>query len=135
MIGILVVTHGNLGRAFVESSELIIGKQTGINALGLFQGDSIEEFKNTVKENILQLDEGEGVLVLVDIFGGSPSNVTLFNKREIGDKVDFRCITGVNMPIFLEACMMRNLLEFDDLVEHCFSLGTDGIRKINLEDF
>jgi mannose PTS system EIIA component len=130
MIGILVVTHGNLGRAFIESSELIIGKQPGVNALGLFQGDSIEEFNNTVRDNILQMDEGQGVLVLVDIFGGSPSNVTLFNKKEIGDKVNFKCITGINMTIFLEACMMRDMLEFDELVQHIFSLGRDGIRNI-----
>lgn len=130
MIGILLITHGNLGREFIKSSELIIGKQSGVSALGLFHGDSIEEFNNTVKDNILKMDQGKGVLVLVDIFGGSPSNVTFLNLKEIGGKVNFKYITGVNMPMFLEACMMRGLLELDELADHCCSMAKDGIKNI-----
>jgi len=129
MIGILLITHGDLGKEFIKSSELIIGKQQSVSALGLFHGDSIDEFNNTVKNNIVKMDEGQGVLVLVDIFGGSPSNVTFLNLKEIGDKVNFKCITGVNMPMFLEACMMRSMLGIDELAEHCFALSKEGIRK------
>lgn len=129
MIGIIIVTHGDFGKYIIESAELIAGKQSNIMSLGLKHGDSVEELKNTLKENIIKMDEGDGVLVFVDLFGGSPSNVTLMNMKE----VRFKSITGLNMPMLLEAITSRNGCSIEELADRCADIGRSGIRELHKE--
>ena len=78
MIGVLLVTHGNFSEAIIKSMELVFGRQEKLEALTLNHGDDVEELTRQVKERAKELDDGEGVLVLVDLLGGSPCNVTAF---------------------------------------------------------
>lgn len=71
MINILVVTHGNFGNELIKSAEMIAGKQENIESLGLFVEDDFDMFKSKVKNKIKELENEEGVLVLVDMFGDS----------------------------------------------------------------
>lgn len=129
MIGILIVTHGNFGEEILKSAELIVGKQKRILTLGLNHGDSIENFIINVKSNIENLNEGDGVLVFADLFGASPYNAAAFSAKNMSEK-DFRCITGVNLPMLLEALTMRSEYELNSLVEICISEGKSGIKEL-----
>lgn len=129
MIGMLLVTHGKFSEEILKSAELIVGKQEKILTLGLQHGDSIEELGDKVKESIKLLESGQGVLVLVDLFGGSPYNVVALNSNKIGN-AKIRCISGVNLPMLLEAITMRESYELDDLTEHCMEGGAIGIKEL-----
>ncbi|ADL08634.1 PTS sugar transporter subunit IIA [Thermosediminibacter oceani] len=130
MIGILIVSHGNLGKELLKSAELIVGNQERTMALGLFPGDNIEEFKNNILETIKMLDEGDGVLIFIDFYGGSPSNVTIIGSRDLEDNLKVEYITGVNMPMIIEALTMRKNYNLSMLKEHCIEKGHCGIKDL-----
>ena len=94
MIGVLLVTHGNFSEAIIKSMELVFGRQEKLEALTLNHGDDVEELTRQVKERAKELDDGEGVLVLVDLLGGSPCNVTASCLKQEG----LECVTGLNLP-------------------------------------
>ncbi|MFZ7130868.1 MAG: PTS sugar transporter subunit IIA [Eubacteriales bacterium] len=124
MIGIVIVTHGKFGKAMIESAELIIGRQKNIIGLGLEHDDSVELLQEEIKKCIDQVDTGKGVLVFTDVFGGSPANITLKCMKE---RNNFRGITGVNMPMLLEALSQRGSLELEELTKRCIKTGTTGV--------
>ena len=126
MIGIVIVTHGKFGAELLKSAELIIGKQKNVVTLGLEHGDSIEDLQKQVKTAIEQLDEGDGVLVLTDLFGGSPSNVAATNMEHL----NFYSLTGVNLPLLIEALSMRKCVCIDELVNCSYKAGYEGIKNI-----
>ncbi|SFD21500.1 PTS sugar transporter subunit IIA [Clostridium uliginosum] len=129
MKGILLVTHGKFADEILKSAELIVGKQEKVLTLGLQHGDSIEVLGEKVVESIESLQSDNGVLVLVDLLGGSPYNVVALNSSKIS-KGKVRCITGVNLPMLLEAITMRECYELDELTEHCMEVGTTGIKEL-----
>ncbi|MBN7573502.1 PTS mannose transporter subunit IIAB [Clostridium sp. 2-1] len=129
MIGILLVTHGKFSEEILKSAELIVGKQDKILTLGLEHGDSIEVLGDKVRESIKLLDNGEGVLVLADLLGGSPYNVVALNSNKISN-IKFKCITGVNLPMLLEAITMRESYELDELTAHCMEAGVMGVKEL-----
>lgn len=130
MIGILIVTHGNLGKELLKSAEFIVGKQERTVALGLFPGDNVEEFKNSISKTIKMLDEGDGVLVFIDFYGGSPSNATIIGSRDIKNNPKVEYITGVNMPMIIEALTMRKIYNLSSLKERCIERGLEGIKDL-----
>ena len=75
MTGILIATHGDFAAGILSAVELIAGKQEKVETIGLHHEDGIEEFEERVNKALDDLDEGDGVLVFVDILGGTPSNV------------------------------------------------------------
>lgn len=129
LIGILIVTHGEFGKELLKSSELILGKQENVLCLGLNEGDDVLKLKDKVKKSIEKLDDGEGVLVLTDMFGGSPSNVTAANLREL----DFKYLTGVNLPMLIESLTSRQNCSLKELADKSFKTAIDGIKNISKE--
>ena len=126
VVGILLVTHGNLGRELLNTCELIMGKQQNVITLSLKYGDSVEKLRQDVKRSIQVLNHGRGVLVLTDLFGGSPSNVVAHNMREL----DFKCLSGVNLPMLIEAFNFRDSCNLDELIEKTYKAGSDGIKNL-----
>ena len=103
MVGLLVVTHGRFSRELIKSIELIIGHQKTVEALTLEEGDDVNKLREEVEKKTEELDQGEGVLVLVDLLGGSPWNVSsICTKKEAVE-----CVAGLNMPMLLEAIESR----------------------------
>lgn len=129
MVGILIVTHGNFGTELLKSAELIIGKQENVETLGLNLGDNVQELYNAVGEAIQRLDNGEGVLVLTDLFGGSPTNVTAGNMN----KYKFESVSGVNLPMLIEALDSRNIMPLNNLLAKAIQSGIEGIKNIRKE--
>ncbi|SDC94313.1 PTS system, mannose-specific IIA component [Paenibacillus sp. UNCCL117] len=126
MIGVLVITHGSFGEELLKSAELIVGPFEQAEALTLHHGDDVQELRQRVSERIRALDQGEGSLVLVDLFGGSPSNITAANMRES----DFQCLTGVNMAMLVEALEFREECGLLELAQRCREAGREGIRDL-----
>ena len=127
MVGILIVTHGNLGIEIIKSAELIMGKQEKIKALALNHGDNVEKLKEEIHENIKELDDGSGVIVATDFFGGSPTNATLFNMRDL----EFEAVTGINLPMLLELLCQRAEMSLEDLAKKTIDSGIEGIKSLN----
>ena len=129
MIGILIITHGDFADGIINSVEVILGKQENTRALGLYPGDSIDDFKEKVLHSIEQLSLKGDVLIFTDLFGASPYNAVALNKNNAKD-IEFRCITGVNLPMLLEAFSSRTCLSINDIVEKCMKIGRDGIKEL-----
>ena len=132
MINILVVTHGNFGNELIKSAEMIAGKQENIEALGVFVEDDFDMFKSKVKNKIKELENEEGVLVLTDMFGGTPSNASFANLNNL----DFECVTGLNLPMMLEVLINRDIKTLKELVNIAVDVKKNSIfnlREIVLE--
>lgn len=123
MVGIIVVTHGIFGKELIHSLELIIGKQGGVEALTLVEGDDVQQLKKEVKRKTEELDQGDGVLVLVDLMGGSPWNVSSVHIQS--EQVE--CLSGINMPMLLEAVEGRATSGLQQLKEACIRAAKEGV--------
>lgn len=128
MIGIIVVTHGEFSKEIIKSCELIAGPAEKVSALTLNRNDNIENLNNKFLKKLDELDDGDGVLVLTDLLGGSPSNVASVNLKK-GCK--YQALTGLNLPMLLEAIINREEKELEELAELCKNAGTSGINHIN----
>jgi len=122
MIGVLIITHGNVGDELIKAAELIKGPSNVLMHVSVDQSKGVEFLKKEISSAIKKLDKGQGVLILTDLFGGTPSNLSLsFLKR---DKVEV--VTGVNLPMLLKVSDIRQ----DDMTLRDFAaFVTDYGRK------
>lgn len=133
MVGVLISTHGELSKGLVDSIKLIMGEQSNLDTMGLVHGKDINEFGNEFVEKVKALDEGQGVIVLVDLYAASPYNQAVMKKNEL-DGIAYRVVTGVNLPMALELLAMRNEdSTADDLWEVCLNAGKEGIKEFDQE--
>ena len=138
MAAIVVGSHGNFSRELINSAELISGKQSNIGCVTFNAGESADDLVGKYEEVISELDCTEGVLFIVDLFGGSPYNAA--SRIAIRDeKMDI--VTGINLPIALEIFGMHNFSSVEELVK--IALGSvvetvksfkDTMKKIEVED-
>lgn len=103
MIGVVIVTHGNLATEFKKVAELIIGEQEQLIAVALDPAESMESMKKRIGDAIAASETGTGVLVLTDMFGGTPSNLSLPFHKE--GKVEV--VMGLNLPMLLKIASGR----------------------------
>jgi PTS system mannose-specific IIA component len=103
MIGVVVCTHGPLAGALVETANLIVGDYPNITPVGLKSGDAPEDVMNRIRDAIAEVNAGAGVLILCDMFGGTPSNLSL---SFLGDDVEV--VTGVSLPMLLKLYTSRD---------------------------
>jgi len=103
MVGIVVVAHGRLAEALIETAEMIVGKIEGIKACSFCQGSDVEKLRKMLKTSIKDVNTGDGVIILTDMFGGTPSNISLAFLEE-----NLEVITGVNLPMLLNALTKRD---------------------------
>ena len=119
MIGILLVTHANLGNALIETLEFISGKkETNIAAVSINIQEDPESLRKKIKKAIQEVKTDNGIVILTDMFGGTPSNLS-YSFLEEG-QVDV--ISGVNLPILFKAVNSRSKMNMEALtsvlVEH-----------------
>ncbi|MDZ4163915.1 MAG: PTS sugar transporter subunit IIA [Smithellaceae bacterium] len=125
MIGALIVTHGNLGSEMLKAAEMIKGEVKSCIPLSIDQTKSVEEINKDVMSAIKKLDRGQGVLILTDLFGGTPSNISLSYLKE--GRVDV--ITGVNLPMLLKFFDLREKMTIKELA---ISIADYGRKNIYL---
>jgi mannose PTS system EIIA component len=117
MIGALITTHGNLGNELIKAAELIKGPLSDILHVSVDQTKNVEDIKKEISNAIKKLDKGKGVLILTDLFGGTPSNISLSFMKE--GKVEV--LTGVNLSMVLKLSEVKEdmtLRDFACLIKH-----------------
>ena len=97
MIGLVLVTHGRLAVEFITALEHVVGPQTGIEGVCIDADDDMEQRRGEIAEAIARVNEGEGVIILTDLFGGTPSNLAISLMKDTGIEV----IAGVNLPMLI----------------------------------
>jgi mannose PTS system EIIA component len=98
MVGVLVVTHGKLAQELLETTRIIVGKNSDhLIPISVGWNDDMADVQKTITAAIAKADQGDGVLILTDMFGGTPSNISL---SFLSDKVEI--ITGVNLPMLIK---------------------------------
>ncbi|MGV8059732.1 MAG: PTS sugar transporter subunit IIA [Smithellaceae bacterium] len=125
MIGVLITTHGNLGNELIKATELIKGSLTGVLHISTDQTKGVEDLKKEIGNAIKKLDKGKGVLILTDLFGGTPSNISLSFLKE--GKVEV--VTGVNLPMMLKLSDVKDEMS---LSEYACMIKEYGKKNISL---
>jgi PTS system mannose-specific IIA component len=123
MIGVLITTHGNLGSEFMKVAEMIKGTLKSVMHISMDQTKGMEELKKEITAAIKKLDQGQGVLILTDLFGGTPSNLSLSLLKE--GKVEV--VTGVNLPMLLKLTDIRETMNLQDFAIHIRDYGRKNI--------
>ena len=127
MIGIVIVTHGRLAEALIEAAEIIIGSRPeSTESVSIDLNESAEKLRAKIAKGIKAVDVQEGVLILTDMFGGTPSNLS-YSFLEEGH---IEVISGVNLPILIQAVSLRN--KDIELGQLAADLETFGKKSISL---
>lgn len=124
MKGLIVATHSNLAQELLNACEMIIGPLTNARAVGVRREEGVEAIRETLASAIREVGEAdEGVLIMTDMFGGTPANISL-SFLEIG-KVEV--LTGVNLPMVLKFFNSRQTMSLSDLASLLKAYGQQGI--------
>ena len=123
MIGALVVTHGHLGQELVAAAEMIVGEISHIKAVSIGWHDDVNDAHNDIERHIAEVESGSGVLILTDMFGGTPSNIAL-SFHDPG-KVDV--LTGVNLPMIIKIASQKEGDTLDSLARVVRDQGRSSI--------
>jgi PTS system mannose-specific IIA component len=125
MIGLILVTHGGLAEEFVAATEHVVGPQTNMQAISIGPDDDIEQRRRDIVAAVEAVDAGAGVILLTDMFGGTPSNlaISIMNQGKV------EIIAGVNLPMLIKLASVR---ETESLEEAVASAQEAGRKYINV---
>jgi PTS system mannose-specific IIA component len=123
MIGALVVTHGHLGQELVAAAEMIVGEISHIRAVSIGWHDDVNDARKDIEGRITEVENGKGVLLLTDMFGGTPSNIA-FSLHDPG-KIDV--VTGVNLPMIIKIAGQKEGDTLDSLARIVRDQGRSSI--------
>ncbi|HEX7076121.1 MAG TPA: PTS sugar transporter subunit IIA [Hyphomicrobiaceae bacterium] len=121
MIGLLIVTHGGLAGEFRAALEHVVGPQEQIETISIGPDDDMEARRQEILTAARRLDTGEGVILLTDMFGGTPSNLSI----SILDEANVEVIAGVNLPMLVRLARVRS----DTPIEKAVDLAKEAGRK------
>ncbi|RLA85969.1 MAG: PTS fructose transporter subunit IIA [Deltaproteobacteria bacterium] len=124
MIGVLVVSHCGIADELLLAVEQITGEVEGVESISIDITEPPEVIRERIKRGIKNVDRGKGVLILTDMFGGTPSNVSLsFLER---GKVEV--VTGVNLPMLLKVVSLREEMPLEELATYIANYGKNNIN-------
>jgi len=103
MIGMVLVTHGRLAAEFIAALEHVVGPQRSIAAVCIGPEDDMEKRRQDILRSVEEVGDGDGVVLLTDMFGGTPSNLAI----SIMDKAKVEVIAGVNLPMLIKLASLR----------------------------
>ncbi|MCG8504901.1 MAG: PTS sugar transporter subunit IIA [Sphingomonadales bacterium] len=124
MIGMVLVTHGRLAEEFVAATEHVVGEQEALRAICIGPDDDMERRRADIIEAVNQVDQGEGVVVLTDMFGGTPSNLAI----SVMEKGKIEVIAGINLPMLIKLASVRGAGKLDEAVEAAQEAGRKYIN-------
>ena len=125
MIGMVLVTHGRLADELVAALEHVVGPQPNVSTVCIGPEDDMEQRRRDILESVGKVDDGSGVVVLTDMFGGTPSNLAI----SIMDKAKVEVIAGVNLPMLIKLASVRH---HETLVDAVASAQEAGRKYINV---
>ena len=124
MIGILLVTHRQLGSALIDAAEFILKeKPDNVISVSIDLNENADVLRKKIKSGIQQVNQNQGVLILTDMFGGTPSNLS-YSLLEEGR---IEVLSGVNLPILLKAIHLREKEPLGEMVEKLVPFGKRSI--------
>jgi PTS system mannose-specific IIA component len=103
MIGLVLVTHGRLAEEFLAATEHVVGKQKDVRAVCIGADDDVDMRRKDILKAVAAVDSGHGVIVLTDMFGGTPSNLAI----SIMDQANIEVIAGLNLPMLIKLASVR----------------------------
>ena len=119
MIGLVIVTHGGLAAEFVSAMEHVVGPQRGVAAICIGPDDDMERRRQDILDAADAVDEGQGVILLTDMFGGTPSNLAISIMEQTAAEV----IAGLNLPMLIKLASVRHREPLDVCVAHAQEAG------------
>ena len=124
MIGLILVTHGHLADEFRVAMEHVVGPQPAFDTIAIGPNDDMEQRRADISDAIDRVDDGSGVIILTDLFGGTPSNLAI-SLMEAG-RVEV--IAGVNLPMLIRLESARKTMNVQDTVRAACEAGRKYIR-------
>jgi PTS system mannose-specific IIA component len=124
MIGIVLVTHGRLAQELVAALEHVVGPQRAIAAVCIGPEDDMERRRKDILDDIRRVDEGQGAVILTDMFGGTPSNLAI----SVMDQAKVEVIAGVNLPMLVKLASVRANVGLGEAVAQAQEAGRKYIN-------
>lgn len=119
MIGLVIVTHGELAVELKRATEHVVGPQDDVKAICIGPDDDMEQRRNDIRKAVDAVDNGKGVILLTDMFGGTPSNLAISMLRE--DKVEV--LAGVNLPMLIKLAEARQTASLSEAAQKAKDAG------------
>lgn len=119
MIGIVLVTHGKLADEFLSAMQHVVGPQTQIETACIGPNDDMNNRREDILAKVTEVDSGDGVIVLTDMFGGTPSNLAI----SIMDKANIEVIAGINLPMLVKLNTLRKEKKLKEAVKGAKDAG------------
>ena len=123
MIGLIIVTHGNLADEFVNAMQHVVGHQEAVMTICIGPNDDMERRRREIASAIAAVDTGEGTIILTDLFGGTPSNLAISLLKAGTVEV----IAGINLPMLIRLAKARCCMSVHDAVEAAKDAGRNYI--------
>lgn len=129
MKGILLISHHTLANAFVETSQMLIGKQACLESIGLLEGQTPDDFKEQLCQKLSFMKEKgfSEILIMADLYGGTPCNQAMQLLRD----QKLHIISGINLPMLLQTVLMNDDISMEKLAETAIQNGKSGIQDID----
>jgi PTS system mannose-specific IIA component len=124
MTGVVIVTHYRLGEEFLQALRLIVPDAPSVQAVSVDPKQSVDEMREAIAQALRRADTGDGVLVLTDMFGGTPSNISLSFLEEHRVEV----VTGLNLPMLIKLATMTEKKPLEELAAFIKEYGQRNIR-------
>jgi PTS system mannose-specific IIA component len=127
MIGMVLVTHGKIGNEMLEALNQIVGPQSQAKAIGIANHEDIDQCRQTILTAIKDVNDGSGVVLLTDMFGGTPSNLAIAAMPQSQAVV----LAGVNLPMLVKLTSVRSSLPLLDAVREAEMAGRKYIQLVS----
>lgn len=127
MIGVVVVSHGRLANEFVAAAEHVLGPQPQMRAVAIGPNDDMEERRADIIETVRAVDSGDGVVILTDMFGGTPSNLSFSFYKENHVEI----ITGVNLPMLIKFVSLQRNNNLKDVAKKVVDQGKKNVHLVS----
>jgi PTS system mannose-specific IIA component len=122
-VGVVIVTHYRLGEEFLQALRLIVPDPPPFEAVSIDPKQTVDEMRRAIAQALAKVERGQGVLVLTDMFGGTPSNISL----SFLDEHRVEVVTGVNLPMLIKLATLTEDRPLDDLAAFIKSYGQRNI--------
>ena len=119
MIGLVLVTHGRLANELVAAMEHVVGLQESVECICIGPDDDMEERQAQILAAVRKCDQGDGVILLTDMFGGTPSNLAI----SVMDQANVEVVAGVNLPMLIKLASLRQERPLHLLAEEAVEAG------------
>ena len=127
MIGVIVISHNDVAKEMIKCCETIVGKMTCLQTISFYSDEHLIDLEHKFSEALDKLRDCDGILVLIDMFGGSPSNIAIKN---LANHPEMEIISGFNIPMLLELISRDNISDLKALKEKLLNRSRSGIIDI-----